>query len=404
MMKLILPTIGTRGDVEPYVALARGLQAAGHVAVVASHPCMGDYVRAYGVEFAPMGPDVDMGAVAAEIRGKSRNWIAGFQRTMAFTWDVLERSQAELMVLCDAADVVVVAHSAAGRIETDLLHKPNVSVTLMAEAVPANNPQAAWYMRAFGYVIGNWVMGPLMTWPYDRLRAKFGLAKQGWDGMTSPVLNMLPVSAAVSPPNPLWAPQHKVTGYWFVNDPVGWQPPAELVAFIESGERPVAISLGAMSLGEADARDTAARVVAAVKQAGLRAVVQGWQAAADLLAAEPTIYHAGSVPHGWLFPQMAAVVHHGGFGTTAAGLRAGVPAVVVPHILDQYLWARKVEQLGVGPAGVARGKLTPARLAAALQTAVESVEMKAAAQQVRDVICAEDGVRTAVGLIEAAVG
>jgi hypothetical protein len=138
-MKIILPTIGTRGEVQPYIALALGLRA-GHSVTLVTHPCMRGLVESYGVDFAPMGPDIDIGAEAARIRAKSPHWMVGFMRVMKFSFAMLEKAHPGLLELCRGADGVIVSHSAAGRMEADKLGLPTVSVTLMAEAIPVKDP------------------------------------------------------------------------------------------------------------------------------------------------------------------------------------------------------------------------------------------------------------------------
>ena len=120
-MKIILPTIGTRGDLQPYIALALGLQTAGHLPIIATHPMMRGLVESYGLEFAPIGPDIDLGYEAAVIRGHSRNWMAGFLRVMKFSFSMLEKSHPHLLEICRNADLIVISHSAAGSIEADSL-------------------------------------------------------------------------------------------------------------------------------------------------------------------------------------------------------------------------------------------------------------------------------------------
>ncbi|MBN2005398.1 MAG: hypothetical protein JXA21_18720 [Anaerolineae bacterium] len=114
----------------------------------------------------------------------------------------------------------------------------------------------------------------------------------------------------------------------------------------------------------------------------------------------PTVFHAGAVPHDWLLPRAGGLVHHGGFGTTAAGFRAGIPMLVIPHIIDQFIWGNKVAQLGVGPKPIPRPKLKAADLAAALRE-MRSPEMRRQAAELGASIRAEpDGVAEAVRLIE----
>jgi UDP:flavonoid glycosyltransferase YjiC (YdhE family) len=400
-MKLLIPTIGTRGDVQPYIALAAGLQARGHTVTLASHPTMRDLVEAHAVSFAAIGPDVDVGQAAAKIRGKARSWVLGLIRVMQFTVSIIEQASDDLLALCRAADVVVVPHSFAGAAEADKLGTPTVSVTLQHQAIPMPDLSQPALKRAANTITGR-LMGTMMVRPYNRLRANIGApGVDGIEAMMSSRLNMVPISPRVVDRDPRWKPQHQLTGYWFLDEPQRWTPPAALETFVEAGPPPVAITLGAMSLGGGEDEHASVKLLLdAVRRAGVRAVIQGWARALSAIELPPTLYHAGSMPHSWLFQHVACVVHHGGFGTTAAALRAGVPAVVIPHIIDQHFWGARVHALGVGPAAIPRAKLTAENLAQALSEATQDGEIRNTAADLGAQIRAETSIRNAVRLIE----
>jgi len=398
-MKIILPTIGTRGDVQPYIALALGLLRAGHTVTLATHPCMRGLVESYGVDFAPIGPDIDIGKAAASIRAKSPNWVTGFLRVMKFSFAMLEQAHPGLLEHCRGADMVIISHSAAGRMEADILNLPTVSVTLMPEAVPVKDPKDPFLKRMVMGLIGAG-MSLVMTRPLDQIRKRVGLPPMGINGITSPTLNLIPLSPQVFSPNPLWEPRHRMTGYWFAPAPKSWTPPDDLAAFLEAGEPPIVVSLGAMALSGEDSLDAAQITLSAIQQSGLRAIIQGWDEVMKRLPLPPTVFHAGSVPHDRLLPRASGLAHHGGFGTTASGFRAGIPMLVIPHIIDQFIWGNKVAQLGVGPKPIPRPKLKSENLSAAL-VAMKSPAMRNKAADLGAAIRAEpDGVAEAVRLIE----
>lgn len=398
-MKFIIPAIGSRGDVQPYIALSLGLLRHGHSVTLATHPCMRNLVESYGVPFAPMGPDIDIGYEAARIRGKSKNWMLGYRRVMDFSFSMLEQSYPDLLPLCKQVDMVIVSHSAAGSMEADTLDLPRVSVTLMPQAIPAKDPHASWFTRAGLKIIGS-VMGLMMTRPLNNIRQRLGLPPMGLNGITSPTLNLVAISPLIEAPNPLWEPRHKMTGYWFAPSPDSWTPTKELLEFLEAGTPPLVISLGAMSLSGADTLEAARITLEALKQTHTRAIIQGWNEALKQLTLPEGVFPAGSISHDWLLPRASGIMHHGGFGTTAAGFRAGIPSIVIPHIIDQYLWGNKVAELGVGPNPIARSKLTVPALIAALEKA-NSEEIKEKATVLGERIRLEpDGVETAITLIE----
>uniref|UniRef100_A0A7C4L0R3 Glycosyltransferase n=1 Tax=Bellilinea caldifistulae TaxID=360411 RepID=A0A7C4L0R3_9CHLR len=398
-MKIVISTIGTRGDVQPYLGLALGLEKAGHHVVLATHPCMRGLVESYNVCFAPMGPDIDIGYEAALIRANAPHWLLGFMRVMRFSFAMLEQSHASLLEICRGADLIIVSHSASGRMEADKLGLPTVSVTLMPQAIPVKDPATPFLKRIFMNLAGAG-MGLLMTRPINQIRKRLGLPPMGPTGITSERLNLIPISPQISPPNPLWEPRHRMTGYWFAPAPQDWTPPPALAEFLESGDLPVVISLGAMALSGEDSLEAAEITLTAVQQAGIRAVVQGWDEVINRLPLAPTVLHAGPIPHDWLLQRVSGLVHHGGFGTTASGFRAGIPMLVIPHIIDQFIWGAKVVQLGVGPQPIPRSKLNVENMTEALRQ-MQSLKMRQKAADLGASIRAEaDGVSEAVRFIE----
>ena len=171
-------------------------------------------------------------------------------------------------------------------------------------------------------------------------------------------------------------------------------PNAALTAFLKRGAPPVYVGFGSMSGAEEDALTTI--VLAALRRCGLRGVLAtGWGGLGAAELADDMLM-LDWVPHDWLFPRTAAIIHHGGAGTTATGLRCGVPQVIVPFFGDQHFWGQRIRELGVGPAPVPRRRLTADRLTAALTEATTDPEVREQARAARTRIRAEDGVGTAV--------
>jgi sterol 3beta-glucosyltransferase len=238
--------------------------------------------------------------------------------------------------------------------------------------------------------------------PVNRFRKRVGVATfKDMGSMLSDRLTLIPVSPCVFPPNPDWPAHVKMTGYWTAPSPQDWRPPAGLLAFLEAGDAPVAVSLGAMSLSGEKTRKAAQIALEAIQQSGIRAVIQGWDEVLEGVALPESIYHAGPLPHTWLFPRVRAVIHHGGFGTTAAALTAGVPAVVIPHIIDQLYWAQRVVELGAGPQFIHRADLNSQRLSEAIRQATSDKILQTTAASLGQSIRSEpDGVKVAVKWIE----
>jgi sterol 3beta-glucosyltransferase len=206
-------------------------------------------------------------------------------------------------------------------------------------------------------------------------------------------------SRHVVPPARDWPKGTTLTGFWFLDEDGKAPPPPALAAFLAAGPPPVYVGFGSMSNREP--AKTLDLIVAAVRRTGQRAVVAaGW---GDLRGEglPPEVCVVKSTPHRWLFPQCSAVVHHGGAGTTAAGLHAGKPTLVVPHMADQPFWGRRVYELEVGVKPLPRHKLTVDRLAERLEKLVADGRIRDGAAALSEKLRAERGVEAAVKAIEA---
>lgn len=195
-----------------------------------------------------------------------------------------------------------------------------------------------------------------------------------------------------------WPRNAHVTGYWFLDRLDEWKPSAELQAFLDEGEAPVYVGFGSMA-GRNPQR-VANIVIEALQQAKVRGIIATGWGGLEVNDVPDTILHIDQAPHEWLFPRMSAVVHHGGAGTTAAGLRAGRPTVVCPFMGDQPFWGNRVHVLGVGPKPIPQKKLTVKKLANALRAVTSNVAMRKRAESLGDQIRHEDGISNAIAIIE----
>lgn len=399
-MKIKIPTIGSRGDVQPFIALAQGLSRAGHSVNILSHPVMSNLVESHGVMFQPVGPDIDMDEVSASIRAKASNPWKGLMEVMRFAFDTLEKSHQDILDTIKSADLVIISSSsAAGKNESELLNLPYASVNLMPWGIQYSDPNRPILKKMLYGAIDGIAKG-VTTKPLNNLRKKQGLPPVGPEGMASPTLDLIPISPVVFPPISFWPKRHHMTGYWFVKNPEGWIPPIEVEKFLDQGDPPIVISFGAMGLGDHQARETAELLVAAVKKIGVRAIFIGWEKELKSMDLTESIFVCEPTPFDWLLHKTSAIVHHGGFGTTSTAFSVGIPSLVIPHLVDQFNWAQKVFELGVGPKPIPRSKLKFETFISALEELIGNEDYKEGARKLSDQIKSEDGIGNAINLIK----
>ncbi|GAA2609923.1 glycosyltransferase [Actinomadura fulvescens] len=411
--RIVIFAAGSRGDIQPCVALGQALVARGdQVRLVASNR----YARlalSAGLELAPLTADpteILESDAGQELLAGGRNpvkFLGGFRRILG---PMAERLLSECLAACKDADVIL--GPTLGFLPQHIgehLGVPWAFVHFQPSQptgafphpfMPRARLLGAWANKASFLAVDQiaWQLSrPFINpWRRDELRLS-PLSPRG--PMHKVRDERRPVLACFSPavvPRPAdWPSYVHVTGYWFLDEPE-WQPPGDLTDFLASGPAPVYAGFGSMVPKDADM--TGRIVRAALRLAGVRGIVQG-----DPATSDDDILAVDDVPHSWLFPRMAAVVHHGGAGTTAAGLRAGVPTVVTPFFGDQPFWGERVAALGAGPAPVPFSSLTVPRLAAAIRRATGSQDIAYQAADLGLRIKAEDGVAKACALLDSLV-
>jgi sterol 3beta-glucosyltransferase len=408
-MNIRLLAIGSQGDVQPFGALGLGLQRAGFDVSVATTINFKTFVESRGLACITSDMDIQA-AVRREKQGEPSGQTG---RRRKAKWEVFQMLLDETLRLSQDAGLLIYSPAASLTAPhvAEKLGIPAISAPLQpymdptrdfpAVAMPALN-LGGWY-NLFSYTMFEqfvWLAlrGRINRWRRDVL----GLPPYKEGPFTTlrrqHATTLYAFSPTVLPKPAEWGENVHVTGYWFLPHAEDWQPPAELVDFLAAGPAPVYVGFGSMA--SRNPQETARIVLNAIRQTGVRAVIaSGWGglSASDV---PPSVHLIKNAPHDWLFPRMAAVVHHGGAGTTAAGLRAGVPSVIVPFGGDQPFWGRRVHAIGAGLAPIPHKRLTAERLAEALRVAVSDETMCRRAAELGAKIRAEDGVDCAVRIIE----
>lgn len=417
-MNIKILTIGSRGDVQPYLALGQGLIAAGHTVTLVTAGDFRALCEQHGVPLAPISVNVyAMMNNEAGLRAmESGNMLGFFRKMMAQLMPAIEQTAREVIDHCQEADLILTSSltlfAAALRDKFGIPFVPTYpQPTLPTRDFPSFTAPVAPAWFPFKRTYNLFTHYALLHLMYQMFRKPGNTVRTKMLGLSpmSPMLDLteaftgdFPIlfgySPAVIPPTSDMIASAHITGYWFAQL-TAWQPPADLVRFIEAGSPPVYVGFGSMT--DRDPEALTHLIADALAQTGQRAVLlSGWGGIGKLHLPD-TIHVVESVSHEWLLPRMAAAVHHGGAGTTAASLRAGLPTVIVPFIADQPFFGERVHALGVGPAPVARKSLTAEALGAAIHTAVSDKAMRAKAVALGECIRAEDGVAEAVRLIEA---
>lgn len=416
-MNIAIIALGSRGDVQPYVALGKGLHEAGHAVRLITHVNYETFVRSYGLGFWPMQGDVQELMQTPEMRELTErgNFIAITRRTAQLAQEVVLEWTKDGLAACAGMDLLVagvgglnVAIALAEKTGLPLLQAYVFPFTptraFPAVLLPPGVPRLGGAFNRFTHHVTRQFMWQGFRGADTLARQKvLGLPAAAFFGpYRSPVLQNSPILYGISPSviaKPVdWGDNVHVTGYWFLDAAADWTPPMALQQFLEAGAPPVTIGFGSMSNRNPEA--TLDLVLQALNQTGQRAIIlSGW---GGLQKANwpDNVFVAEAIPHTWLFERVAAVVHHGGAGTTAAGLRAGVPSIIIPFFGDQPFWGEKVAALGVGPTAIPRQKLTAARLAQAIHQAVTDEKMRENAAALGSQIRSEDGVARAVKLIQ----
>ncbi len=417
-MRVLLFGFGSRGDVQPFIALGAGLKAAGYEVAVAAGINFRELVDGVGLQFEPIRVDVErfmQEDIGKEwLSNSSRNPRTELNNMRRMTEAIAEDVADDLLDCCTRADVLIsglltveALHTIArvqNKIHIQGLLSPFAPTADGAAGLQALLPRRRSIVnRWFGYAIEAMLFSALRK-PSDIVRERLGLPPvtrkdfvQSWN--QTPTL--LGVSPSFIPPPRDWPAHIYTTGYWFLPAPA-YDPPVALQQFLAAGAPPVYIGFGSMS--NRDPEGTMRVILEALQQSNQRGVVYSGWAGLHTVDLPPNVYLLDGAPHDWLFPRMAAVVHHGGAGTTGAALRAGVPSSVVAHIGDQWFWGRRLHEMHVGAAPMRRHDLSAPRLTETLRTLTSDSGIRTRAAQMGEHIRAEDGVGHAVKAFKQIIG
>jgi len=420
-MKILIITFGSRGDVQPYVALGKGLQASGHVVTICTASRFESFITDHNIAYGYMTDeflriiDTDMGREVIEdsagmfgiIRSlfKLIKYIKPLAKKMIDdSWEAAKSVKPDLIIFHPK---ILGAVSIAEKFDV-----PVMMANLQPMIVPTNEfplvgmPEwniGRWYNKAtYGLIKLGLGMYAGIVNDFRQKKLHLSPFPKSSGMLFTAVGKPIPILHGHSPyiiPRPSdWPEQATVNGYWFLDQSNGWQPSSELRAFLDAGDPPVYIGFGSMA-GRNPRRlaDIAIEALTKANQRGILATGWGGLEAYHL---PENILKIDNAPHEWLFPRMAGIVHHGGAGTTGAALRAGKPMIICPFMADQPFWGECIHRLGVGPKPIPQKKLSVKKFTRALHEMTLNKTMQTRAKNIGQLIENENGIKDTVKVIE----
>jgi sterol 3beta-glucosyltransferase len=417
-MKIAITTLGTRGDLQPYIALGIGLKAAGHEVLIVSAKNEAAFVQHYGLDFFPLDVDIQKIMEGDDVKGMAKGnnpfkFIVSHIKGSKKMKQTLVATQKEIWTACQDADAIIFH---PGMPIGFFIAKQLGKVSILANPFPMVGtslyPSILFYTmprlgKAFN-VFTHFILQKLF-WSLSK-----SAIKEFWDANVKTKMNfsISPIQQQIESGMPVlngysellfshsdkWGNNIHTTGSWLVEIEADFIPPNDLVQFIEKAEPPIYIGFGSMK--DVESFNITFKMIAdALAITKQRAVVAlGWSKLNYGEAIPENIFLIESIPHSWLFPKMKILIHHGGAGTTAAGLTAGKPTIIIPHNADQPAWGLRVYELGVGAIPIKKTKLTAEKLASAISFALQP-SIIANAEKLGVELRKESGVEKAVDVI-----
>lgn len=411
-MQITILAYGSRGDVQPYVALGVGLHRAGHDVRLAAPEAFCGFVTRYGLDFAPLAGD-PTSMVRGLVDQAGENPIRAIRVMAAYTFPLARQVIADILAACQGTDLVI--HSflllGSGHAIARMLGVPDVATLTIPALVPTGDypvpmwpklplgraynrfthlvsRRIFWWANRAGYAWVRRIYSELprhLEWPFEGRRSR-------------PVPTLCAFSPTVVTRPLDWGKHVHLTGYWFLESGDSWQPPPDLLSFLGEGPPPVYIGFGSVVTEQANHLPEV--VLSALKETGQRGILASGWGGLSPKTLPPWAFTLDAAPHDWLFPRCAALIHHGGAGTTAAGLLAGKPTVIVPFGSDQPFWGDRIYQIGAGPQPIPRRRLTAKTLASAIEFLTTDRGVAERAQSVGESIAQERGVDRAIEIIQ----
>lgn len=409
-MNITILTYGSRGDIQPFLPVSLGLMAKGHSVTLAAPSRFKSLVEGYEIQFIPLAGEPE--DLSRRLNDAGYNFLKMVRELMSHAIEIGADIARQTETACKDADLIIhtFSHAVGAHTLAREMNIPDIHIQTFPMFTPTGDyPNIAMpdlkipALNRFTHYVSQKITWWTSRLGYEQVRRRAGLPKRKLyspfddDPLRLPTPILCAWSPGVLPPSSDWNANVHVTGYYFFNVDASYQAPAELQEFLATGEPPVCISFGSMVNRDAEKIDRIVRE--SLKQTNQRGIVlSGWGSVQHTSSKD--LLYLEAVPHDWLLPRCRMVIHHGGAGTTSAGLRAGIPNIVVPFMADQPFWGRRVHAIGAGPEPILVKNLSAENLSRAMIVA-ESKAIRESAQSIGHKLRGEDGVGQAIRLIEA---
>ncbi|EOA30081.1 hypothetical protein CARUB_v10013187mg [Capsella rubella] len=411
-MQIVMLIVGTRGDVQPFVAIAKRLQDYGHRVRLATHANFKEFVLTAGLEFYPLGGDPK---VLAGYMVKNKGFLPSGPSEIPIQRNQMKDIIYSLLPACKEpdpdsgisfkADAIIANPPAYGHTHVAEALKIPIHVFFTMPWTPTSEfphplsrvKQPAGYRLSY-QIVDSLIWLGIRDMVNDLRKKKLKLRPvtylSGTQGSGSNIPHGYMWSPHLVPKPKDWGPQIDVVGFCFLDLASNYEPPAELVEWLEAGDKPIYIGFGSLPVQEPEKMTEI--IVEALQRTKQRGIInKGWGGLGNLKEPKDFVYLLDNVPHDWLFPRCKAVVHHGGAGTTAAGLKASCPTTIVPFFGDQPFWGERVHARGVGPAPIPVDEFSLHKLEDAINYMLDE-KVKSNAETLAKAMKDEDGVAGAV--------
>ncbi|NJK49253.1 glycosyltransferase family 1 protein [Candidatus Gracilibacteria bacterium] len=410
-MKITILTWGSDGDVQPYIALGLGLQKTGHRVSLATHPDYQEFVERLGLDFR-----------CVDCENWYKNYSSGTSQNpfalARYYNQVLQPFQDSVLTLlsdvCQGTEMIIFSPPAFPAYElVEKLGVPGYAACVVplhtTRAFSSHFIPSHWrWGSSYNYLTHlffNQLFWQAIRQPINQWRKKI-LHLPSISLFADPISRMnrqqLPFLYGYSPtllPKPSdWPDWVDVTGYWFLDSPVNWQPPTDLIKFLDAGSPPVYIGFG--NKGGWESKTLTQLVLEALKLSRQRGILLIGEDLSNDINLPEWVFPIEWIPFDWLFPKLAAVVHHGGCGTIHTALRFGVPNIIVPYNYDNFFWAERLVDLGLAVPPIRRKQLSAEKLAKAIQASVSDEGIRMRVGAISKKVQVENGVKRAVEVFE----